>query len=255
MVIHLNKINNLNEINNNSVKYYKYKTIDFFFNNKKSDYLIVYLHGAIYINEKTNKPIKKPIFYHSNYNYCDTLCLSDKLLEDYNDKNLLLSWYLSTPTHNYFNIYCEILTYILKNNYKKVLFTGGSGGAYPALLFSSYFNCNCLIFNPQIYLHKYHYFEKMLNILDIDEIECDIENFITKHGPPNKITLVTNTRDVHHYEGHSLIFESFISKDYPDNIITNYFKGTDPSKGKSHHRVCIPSNTNYYILVKNALLQ
>lgn len=259
MIYRLNKINNLNDIVDNTNQGYNYKTIDFYYNNRNSDYLIVYLHGAIWIDEKTNKPIDKPIFYHWDYNYvnCDTLCLSDKLLDDYHDKNLLLSWYLSTPTHNYFDIYCEIIKHILNNKYKKVLFTGGSGGGYPALIFSSYFNSNCLIFNSQIYLNKYGYFKNMLDILNIKEIDIDIEKFINKHGPPNKVLLVTNTRDDHHYNNHSLYFESFMMEKYSNNIITRYFKGIDPPncKNGSHHRINIPENTDYHKLIAEALFQ
>jgi len=255
-----NIINSLNEIKQNNHGHYNYKSIDFFFKNLISnEYLVIYLHGAIYIDSKTDKVIEKPIFYHWNYVYnnCDTLCLSDKLLEDFHDKNLELSWYLSTTTNYYFNIYIEILKFIFSKKYKKILFTGISGAGYASILFSSYFKCNCLIFNPQIYLDKYYYFNKFLKILEIkkNDIDIDIESFLIKKGPPNKITLVINKNDVHSFKEHAIFFELFMLKNFEKNIRTIYFKGSKTPNGKSHHRVFIPDNMNFNSILLDALLQ
>lgn len=252
-------IDSLNNIKIDDYGHYNYKTIDFFYDNLKSnEYLIVYLHGAIYIDKQTNQVIKKPIFYHWNYKYtnCDTLCLSDKLLEDYDENNLELSWYLSTPTNYYFNKYIDILKHILSKKYKKVLFTGISGAGYAAILFSSYFKCNCLIFNPQIYLDKYYYFAKFLDILKIEknDVDIDIESFIIKKGPPNKVVLVVNKNDEHSYKEHCIFFELFMLKYYEKNIKTIYFNGKDPPKGKSHHRIFLPNNMNFNTILFNSLI-
>jgi hypothetical protein len=178
------------------------------------------------------------------------------LLEDYYENNLLLSWYLSTPKNNYFEIYIEIITYILQKKYKKVLFTGGSGAGYPAIIFSSYFKKNCLIFNPQIYLDKYFYFENMLEILKIqkEDIEYNIETFINKHGSPNNILLIVNIRDEIHYKEHALYFENYM-KNNNNNIMTLYFKGPNPPKKKDFHHDQIPENTTYHKLIFKALFQ
>ena len=97
----------------------------------------------------------------------------------------------------------------------------------------------------------------MLKILNVNEneVDIDIESFIKKNGPPNKITLVVNTRDEHHYNNHCLQFDSFMKQNYKNNIITNYFKGIDPPKGKSHHIIQISQNTNYHTLILSALLE
>ena len=252
-------INSLDKIKLNDYGHYNYKTIDFFFKNVDlNDYLIIYLHGAIYIDKKTNKVIQKPIFYHWNYVYknCDTLCLSDKLLDIYDSKNLELSWFLSTPTNYYFDIYIEILKFIINKNYKKVLFTGISGAGFPAIIFSSYFKCNCLIFNPQIYLNKYHYFDKFLNILNIDEsnLDIDIEKLLIKKGPPNKIILIINKNDDHSYKEHGIFFELFMLKYFENHIKTIFFKGAEPPEGKSHHRIFLPDNVNFNNLLIESLL-
>jgi len=255
-----NIINNLNNIKINNYGHYNYRFIDFFFNNFKSNkYLIIYLHGAIYIDKQTNKVIKKPIFYHWNYVYnnCDTLCLSDKLLDDYHDTNLELSWFLSTVNNNYFDIYIEILKFILSKKYKKVIFIGISGGCYAAILFSSYFKVNCLIFNPQIYLNKYYYFSKFLDCLKItrNDVDINIESFLIKNGPPNKIVMVANENDIHSYKEHCIFFELFMLKHFEENIETIYFNGNDPKGGKTHHRIFIPINLNLNDLLFYTLLQ
>lgn len=219
--------------------------VDFYFKNNNGSNLVVFFHGSL-----SKKRSNNIIFRGYNYNFDDTdiLCLSDRLLKIYYSKGLLLSWYLSTPEYDNFDLYKKVFNKILSNNYNKVIFTGTSGGGYPALIFSSLYKGICLLSNSQIYLNKYGYFNKMISILNLnsnDMFECNIENFMIKYGFPKQIILYTNIRDDNHYKHHSLPFFNFIKANDSDIIIPVFFSGNDPLPGGTHHHIQFP-NINYH---------
>ena len=135
---------------------------------------MISFHGLT--RNKFNDLVPLPVFrsfYNKEYN---TLSLSDKLLEDYSDKKLFLSWFVSPSNTNYFERYIEIIQFFI-NKYEKIIFYGSSGGGFPSLLFASHFNKTALIFNSQLYLEKYWYFKEFINIVQpsIDNNNYNIE--------------------------------------------------------------------------------
>lgn len=235
--------------------HYVAEDVDFYFKNNKGSNLVVFFHGASLPHQKSI------IFRGYNYDFetTDILCLSDRLLKLYYSKGLQLSWYLSTPEYDNFNLYKKILDKILSNNYNKIIFTGTSGGGYPALIFSSFYSGICLISNSQIYLEKYHYFAKMMTILNInprDISKYHIEKFMLTYGFPKQIILYTNIRDVSHYKEHSLPFYDFINMNTSNTPNTQKiefisFFGNDPLN-TSHHMVRFP-NLTYNEIIANLL--
>lgn len=241
--IHITDLNEYSFENGNF--HYVSDDVDFYFKNNNGSNLVVFFHGSL-----SMKNARSVIFRGYNYNFYDTdiLCLSDRLLKIYHSKRLLLSWYLSTPEHNNFDLYIRVLNKILSKNYNKVIFTGTSGGGYPALIFSSFYKGICLLSNSQIYLNKYIYFTEMLSILNLnsnDMFECNIENFMIKYGFPKEIILYSNTRDANHYKNHSLPFFNFIKDNNSDIINPIFFYGDDPLPGGAHHHIQFP-NINYH---------
>ena len=250
----IKKINTLDEINvniNNKNQLIFNKNKFLYSSDINNNQLIVFFHGAIW------EGLKPPIFRGYQYNIIpnvDILCLSDILLEEHEDKNLLLGWFLSTEKEDLYKTYTIIISKILEKKYNKVLFTGASGGGYPAIKFSSYFKKSCLIQNSQIYLKEYLYFNKLKKIVT-DVKYININTFIKNNGPPKKIILCQNQLDTHHYEKHALPFEKFIKENYSNILYTWYFKIKPPdgsSKLKPHH-FNIPNNIRYYQLLQIVL--
>tara|TARA_B100000925_G_C22004608_1_gene473021 strand:+ start:1507 stop:2289 length:783 start_codon:yes stop_codon:yes gene_type:complete len=249
------KINSISEVNvniNNHNQFILKKNAFIYSSKKNNNQLIVFFHGAIW------KGVKVPIFrgyqYHSSVPNTDILSLSDVLLKDYENKELKLSWFLSTEKEDLFKTYVSIISKILEKNYKKVLFTGASGGGYPAIKFSSYFNKSCLIQNSQIYLEEYFYFNELKKIVN-DVKYTDINKFIKENGPPKDILICQNQLDTEHYEKHALPFEEFIKKNYSNvKCKTNYFKIEAPKgSGKHAHHYNLPVYLQYHDLLYVAL--
>ena len=242
----ITKINSINQVNvnvNNHNQFLLKKNAFIYSSKKKNNQLIVFFHGAIW------NGVKLPIFRGYQYNNIpntDILSLSDVLLDDYKNKDLKLAWFLSTEKRDLFKIYTSIISKILEKPYKKVLFTGASGGGYPAIRFASYFNESCLIQNCQIYLEEYSYFNKLKKIVN-DVKYININKCINDTGPPKNIFLCQNQLDTSHYEKHALPFEKFIKKNYSNvNLKTCYFKIEPPKEsGKNAHHMNLPPYIQY----------
>lgn len=232
--------------------HYTWKDVDFLYKHKKTNRkLVVFFHGAL---NDTNISAYTFRGYDYEFPNTDILSLSNLLIKKYHKtKKILLSWYLSTKDHNHLPLYTGIFDKILKKKYDKVLFTGTSGGGYPAIFFSSLYHSECLISNSQIYLNKYNYFAKLLAHLKITEsdLDIDIEKHIMKRGPPKKIYLYTNQRDVNHYENHTLPFIVFLKKNsYDSNIEVNIFIGDEPKPNQTHHTVQFPNKQKHMDIIK-----
>ena len=248
----INSISNIKLYKNKKI-HYKYKKFEFLYASlQKNSNLVVFFHGAIQSSSQ------QPIF--RGYQYCnlpntDILSISDVLMNIYKKENLLLSWYLTTPKYpNNFSEYTKIIGQVLKKQYKKVIFTGGSGGGYPAIVFSSYFKKHCLLQNSQIYLNKYSYFDTFLKITENkeEEIQFNIEEILKKQGPPKRIFLCQNIRDTNHYKYHAKPFVVFLMDKYPNCARTLFFYGaTNISPNVSDHHINLPTSIpNLGVLLK-----
>jgi hypothetical protein len=242
-------IDNLNDINENNTKiYYKYRLIDFYYKKKdNSDKLLITFHGSNTANTKIGRANPIPIFRCYCWNY-NILCISDVLLELY--PNINLGWYLSPLNTNIKQTYIEIIQFFL-NKYKNVIFYGSSGGGFPSLLFSSYFQKKAFIQNSQIYLNKYfNIFDRILKetnmkITDIDEING--EQIIQNYGLPQHLIFYCNTNDTHNYTKHYLPFLEFINQNnWNKNFTFIHFLGDPPIPPQSDHNVNFPSNSNIF---------
>jgi hypothetical protein len=139
------KIDDLSCVNCNSNNWYLYKDLNFLVKFKKNNSnLVIFFHGAL-----PDVSDRECCFRGFNYEIEDTdiLSVSDILVSKY--KNYQVSWFLSSNKYNINNNYIEVFDYLInKQNYKKIIFTGTSGGGYPSLYFASYYN---------LWIHKkYH---------------------------------------------------------------------------------------------------
>ena len=235
---------------------FRYKKVDFFYNRKEgSDQLLVSFHAA-----KSRPKTPVPIFYRhdAEINNTSVLCLSDKLLELYKSRKLLLSWFISVPKHDFLSIYIKIISAVIDHgNYKSVLFTGSSGGGYPALIMASYFKRTCYIANSQIYLKNYHYFPEMLSAIKVSEseVDTDINSFIEKHGPPKCVHIYCNINDTHHYQNHFIPLVKFFEEKFPSHIKPVAFYGEQPGPNLNHHKINVAPGTSAMGIITSILEQ
>lgn len=200
-----------------------------FKNNNNNNNIIISFHGALFGD------ITGPIFrnYEKNILNYDILSLSDKILENYDKDRLLLSWYLDTKKYKYNNIYYNIISNILKlKKYEKIYFFGTSGGGYSAIKYSCFFNAISIVSNSQIYLNKYFYFRKAVDILMKNNDEFIYGNSesiesITTIYKPKKIILFTNKLDTHHYNNHSLPFIEYCNNNKISNDVYFFEKESE----------------------------
>lgn len=246
-------LNKLDDIEINNKLYYQFKKVNFYVkwnNNTKKENLIVGLHGSLSFNRKSKTKLTPlPVFrgYNWKYKNFDILCISDKLLKDFENKRLELSWYLGKYNKE---IYLEILNHF-KKIYKKIIFIGGSGGGLPSFYFASKLNQYCILQNSQLYLENYHYYDEMLNItkLNKNDLDHNIEIIIKKYGVPKYCFIFQNKNDNYHLEKHLNKFIKY-KKRKLKNININIFDGSDPPEGKTHHHINFPSNLKMKFLLR-----
>jgi hypothetical protein len=239
------EVDDLNQTESIGDYYYNYNGIHFYHKkNNDSKNLIISFNGLI--KNKVNELVPLPVFrsfYNKQHN---TLSLSDKLLEDYSDKNLLLSWFVSPTNSNYFEKYLVIIKFFI-NKYDNIIFYGSSGGGFPSLLFASYFNKTALIFNSQLYLEKYWYFKDFINIVNplLSNENYNIEYITDNFNKPLHSYIYVNENDVNHYEKHFKPFRKFITN---KNLLEKYtfvsFIGPEPEPPNIHHNILIPYGVN-----------
>jgi len=253
------KIENLNYINCNSDNWYCYKNLNFLVKFKSNNTnLVIFFHGAL-----PNIEDRDCCFRGFNYDIDNTniLCISDTLISIY--KNFQISWCLSSNKHNVNNIYIELFDYLIKKqNYKKIIFTGTSGGGYPSLYFASYYKKIALISNSQIYPEHYWHYNELITKLKENEDFLLYENKniekIIINQQPEKIYLYNNLNDPglkNIGNAYYIPFVKFINDNNLNNILVLIlFKGVEPSEGKTHHHIFFPENENHVSIIKKIIL-
>lgn len=250
-----NYITDLKDVNDTGETYCNYNNIHFYYKvNNKSKNLLVAFNGAISRSGDINNLVPLPVFrnyYNTKHN---TLNISDKLLEDFTDKKIILGWFQSPSNKNYFDIYTEIIKFFM-DKYDNIIFHGSSAGGFPSMLFASYFTlknerkCNIitLLFNSQLYLEKYFYFNDFINLtqLSIDKENCNMECIVKKYGSPMHTYIYVNENDLNHFHKHYMPFKKYITD---NNLLEHYtftsFVGEDAIPPKTHHNVLTPNNKN-----------
>ncbi len=243
-------INNLNEINNNSNNHYTYKDLSFLSKIKSQNKnLIIIFHGAIPVLDIGKH---KVIFRGFNYDFdnTDIICVSDYLLEKYNDK-YYVNWTLQTEKYpKSDDLYCEIFSYYInKKNYEKIIFTGTSAGGFPAIKFSSFFKQTALISNSQLYLENYPapIISNLSNQLGDKLIykEKLIEEIVLKSNP-KKIIYYQNEKDngnenvLDHFQ-EFLNFKKFLEDNNLINILEPHLFLKDHGCSRKNHTFQFPN--------------
>lgn len=247
-------LDNVNNIKINSSNVYNYKNVSFLFKTlNKNDTLIISFHGAV---KKNSAGLKKVIFrgYDIPESLYDTLCISDALLNVY--KHYKVNWYLSTNKHNFKDIYIEIIKSIINiKNYKNIIFTGSSAGAFPAILYASIFNGLAIIGNPILYPENYNvHFNRHKQILEScnDSLlykEKEIETLLSEKTP-KKVIYYQNIKDGH-CKTCCYSFMNFINTtDIDISIILFNTDCKDPFK---QHGIVFPYNRGLIETINNTI--
>lgn len=248
-------LNDLNEIDLNALSsdfYFEYKSIHFYFKKGLNfDKLLVSFHGSLQLDKETRKITPTPVFryYNISTEICSVLCISDKTLEDYAQYRLRLSWYLPISNKPHHRVYEEIINYF-NNLHKFTIFTGSSGGGFPAIKYACMFKQGGLVQNSQLYLQKYWYFKKMVETVSPSIlVEHDIQEYIIKHGPPKYIRILQNVKDTEHMVDHFVPFKQFIfSTGFQDRFEFEEF--LSQPEGLLEHGAILPDNLTYDSLLK-----
>lgn len=229
-------------------KHNVWKDISFYYHQKPEKFkkLVVTFHGAN--NFKDGELMNTPLFRGYNWKVgdADILCLADKIQEIYRSDKLLLSWYLDTEKHQYWDKYIKIVESIIEQSeYEELVFIGTSGGGIPAYRMASYFHQTALISNPQIEINKYSYFTHYKKIIENngDKIRyMNSLNFIQEYNKqPKKMTYLCNSYDSHHIEKHSKPFVQQLIMESNIDFRLIYFDDFSENN-KSPHLIYAPKH-------------
>jgi hypothetical protein len=147
--------------------------------------------------------------------------------------------------------------------YKNVIFTGSSGGGYPSLYFSSYFNKIALISNSQIYLEEYYNFLNILKkklIENNDELLYDHKNIEKQiiNNYPLMIYLYNNIKDddlINIPNAYYIPFLKFIKDNNLNNILElKLFEGIiEYNSKKTQHSIIFPDNKLHISIIEEII--
>jgi|GEM_PF-1579960 len=241
------KINCLADVSPNKSAHYVYGTtdIDIHFLYKPahpSKGLLVVFHGARYMKGNNLIP-PLPIFrlYDYQADGISVLSIGDPVLQKYDSTKLELSWFLDTCKCNSTKHIVNMISHINKlEESNNILFFGSSSGGFPAAKYACIFKQKALFSNSQLYLEKYHYWQKLNEILKAnnDRIvgDTNIVEVIEHCGMPMKIGIYSNMLDVDHHKNHAEPLVEYLHNSGYSNIVEYCaFKCEAPENGSVHH--------------------
>lgn len=145
-----------------------------------------------------------PSFKRHSWNYFfdgSVLYISDPMLKKYN--NLCLGWYLGDNNDDLYEMITDILYKIIKISEKiNVICYGSSGGGYACLKYSQINDTKCIVINPQIFLKKFDYYKKFLQITKIKEDELFLNRIKIGINNNSKYFIIQNETCKHDCECH-----------------------------------------------------
>jgi hypothetical protein len=231
-----------------------YRGISFYFKKSvTSDNLVVSFHGAR--PARNNSPI---IFrgYNWSFSNSDILCISDGLLSFH--QGGFLSWYLDTRLHDFNDTYIHIInSFRFSREYKRVWFTGSSGGGFSALRMANLITADVLISNPQIYPEKFPFWSEFVKKLREAGDEC--LSWASLAPPPSSYMIIyQNILDSHHLYQHVIPFLKAFSTEYLARRGANcrirrlgakraliLFESDASSVACKHHSICFPGRLKH----------
>ena len=251
-------VSTLEAVDGSGKHYHNYKGVHFYYRkHDASDRLIVTFNGAMYRDPTSpTGMVLLPIFRGYDWKY-NVLCLSDKLLEDFSDKNLELGWFLSPRGSNYLHVYTEIIERVVQSH-TDVVFHGSSAGGFPALHYACLFNQKALVLNAQFYIDRHGLFPHFTTTTGMnlahDFDEHDLEAIVSKHGPPLHAHVWCNQKDEGHIHNHFIPFKQFVESDEREKLkekftFTTFSNDEAPPLGKTHHVVFLPTGISMTVLL------
>lgn len=231
------------------IDYLRLNETFFYFKSGYSDTCVITFHGAYPRKERP----ELPIFRGFNWNFADgtnLLCFADAVLHHYVKSGLRLSWFLDTEIVQQVETICSIIDSTASLfDIKNLIFTGSSGGGFPALRFASLFGQYALISNSQIKLQKCPYFSIASKILaDSGDAfaHYDIYKIMSEASGPKLLINYFNLDDETTYTQH-LELSRWLRRRKKDSVLDIPFCGNASAKlrGVSNHRVLWPGSQGH----------
>lgn len=245
--------------------FFNYNGLNFLIKSNPNNKNIVFcFHGAVW-EPDGGEGINRIIFRGYDYEIenTDIICICDYLLNQYDE--YVVNWTLSTKKHNIEIIYQELISYIFsRKQYRKILFTGTSGGGYPSIKFASIYKETALVSNSQLYLELYidnreglnHGFNGLQRIIKYynDELiydNKDIEKHILQSNP-KKVIMYNNILDST-FQRDVLPFINFLYKNKLLSILEPHFfiSHNEPIPPSTQHHIQFPDNKKHIDILRN----
>lgn len=220
-----------------------YRSVKFLYicNNKSKD-LVVPFHAALSKTETSPTGLTNlPVFPDYRNKIHNILSISDRLLED--NIEMRMSWFSSSKSCDYIQIYKEIMQFFI-GHHKNIVFKGSSAGGFPSLYFAIYFKQVALVFNPQLYLPLFPYYKQFLEMVG-EKSDNTIEQLCTQYGHPKHAYIYINKRDVIHYTDHIVKFQNYVAINNLEKYFTFIeFYGEDAISPAVDHNIIYPESFN-----------
>ena len=245
-------IESLDEVDLSTPKIYRYKNVYFLYKpaaNPRN--LLVSFNGAL-----RKEMAGSIVFRGYNYSIQDTsiLCISDALLVRH--PSLLLSWYLDFSGTSFNDTYLHLVLFFINSlATRQLVFTGTSGGGFPAVRYASIFNGIALISNSQIYPEKYPYWKSLCAYAT--NASLSIESYhleaLLSEKKPKSIICYQNTSDRHHYCKQFLPFLSFCMDSSIDIMPLSFNEEHDSHINLAAHSIIFPAGKSHQLLLSEIL--
>lgn len=235
-----------------NLSYRKYLQVSHYFRKSSaSKKLLVTFHGSISPAQHGKPATALPVFRLFNLNISDQpsiLCFSDKLLEEFRNNSVYLSWFLDTSHCEQsesiirtIRLYCDLY------DFEEIIFHGSSGGGFPSVRFASYFGQTAIVSNSQFILKQHSQFNELTKAVDSHGVKLqsyDLKSNLMGTLGPKKVISYCNVDDytLLHHE----YVNDIVSSLFPGSVYPVFFSGEKIAnqKGIRNHSVQYPYGKN-----------
>lgn len=241
--------------------YKEFQGVSYFFKEAEaSRKLLVTFHGSISPPKNGNPSTPLPVFRLHNINIINQpniLCFSDKLLDNFKNDSVYLSWFLETSRCRQSSAIISVIEYYCSlYNFDEIIFHGSSGGGFPSVLFASHFGQTAIVSNSQFILEKHSQFKdlnKAVKAHDDKLLSYDLNSVLSDKVGPQKIISYCNIDDytlMHHEYANETINSLF-----PGTVHPIFFSGDSiaKEKGVRNHSVQYPGGVKFNAVLSSYL--
>jgi len=189
--------------------------VEFLFQKKPSDYLLIVFSGAVRRNDKNNPPFFSGIDLHKQIN-CSLMAISDPSL--YLNSQINLAWYTGSRDLPLQSILPLVIDKVASACASYTIMTGGSGGGFASLYYATKSRqpSVALVYNPQTNIVNYlprtvEHFARTCFDWHEGVVDSALKNIIydlTKYFPQKMVKTIylQNLADYRHIITHTIPF-------------------------------------------------